>query len=177
MVHGVAWLLIVLHVGTIGIIGEPLLAIAPPIVSPPIIAQSPALDSTAHFRQSRTLMPTSEMQTIIQTAIRAWTDGQPEAFVSLFADDGEFIVPGDRWVGKEAIRHVTQEFLSTHTVSIDVRHVVIQGQSAAIEWRWHQRHTPTGDTQQADDVIWMELANGKIQRWREYIDDKTPGDL
>lgn len=119
-------------------------------------------------------MKPSDIEAIIQTAIAAWTEGKPDQFAALFAENGEFIVPGDRWVGPEAIRQVTAEFTEANAVAIVVQNILIQGQHAAVEWHWQETNRSTGETSQAEDVTMIDIVDGKIQRWREYIDNRSP---
>ncbi|MGB3138620.1 MAG: nuclear transport factor 2 family protein [Nodosilinea sp.] len=119
------------------------------------------------------IMQPSEIQATIQAAIAAWTQGRAEEFANLFAEDGEFIVPGHRWVGPEAIRQVTADFIQDHEATISIQHILIQDQHAAIEWQWQETNKSTGENSQANDVIMIDFVDGKIQRWREYIDAQS----
>ncbi|MDB9526750.1 SgcJ/EcaC family oxidoreductase [Oscillatoria sp. CS-180] len=120
------------------------------------------------------VMADSLVNTLICDAIAAWENGDAEQFANLFTDTGEFIVPGDRWVGQEAIRQVTADFSAEHSVKIDVHQMIVQDQRIAIEWSWQETNRATGESSRADDVIVVTITNGKIQRWREYIDTQSP---
>lgn len=118
----------------------------------------------------------SKIRAIIQYAIAAWTEGNASGFAALFTEDGELIVPGRRWVGPEAIQQAAWDFLKDSQVHIDVQQVLIQGQRAAVEWKWQETSKSHGTSSQADDVIMIDFVDGKIQRWREYIDNDTPAE-
>lgn len=120
-----------------------------------------------------TSMSDHEIHAVIRQAIAAWEHGNAEQFAALFTEHGEFVVPGDRWVGRDAIRQVTADFSAEHTVAIDVHQIIIQDQRAAVEWSWHETNRSTGKSSQAEDVIMVDFVAGKVQRWREYIDTQS----
>ena len=47
------------------------------------------------------------------------------------------------------------------------------GLHAAVEWIWRDRNRATGKINTAEDAIIIEIHQGKIQRWREYIDTEV----
>jgi uncharacterized protein (TIGR02246 family) len=116
----------------------------------------------------------SSIESIIQTAGNAWVSGDADAFTNLFAEDGEFIVPGQIYQGKEAIRSVMAEFSETHTnVQIDIQRIIIDSNQAVVEWHW-QDTDAAGKQTIAEDAIVVDFAGTQISRWREYIDEATP---
>lgn len=116
----------------------------------------------------------SSIESIIQTAGSAWVLGDADAFINLFTEDGEFIVPGQIYQGKEAIRSVMAEFSETHTnVQIDIQRIIIDGNQAVVEWHW-QDTDAAGKQTIAEDAIVVDFAGTQISRWREYIDEATP---
>lgn len=50
------------------------------------------------------MMTAEEIRSVIKQAGDAWMAGDADAFASLFLANGEFIVPGNRWVGQAEIR-------------------------------------------------------------------------
>lgn len=100
--------------------------------------------------------------------------GDAEGFATLFTEDGILVVPGDRWIGHSVIREVFTDFSQEHSVSVQVKKIVIQNQHAAVEWRWRETDKITGLSREADDAIFIDFVNGKIKRWREYIDWLSP---
>ncbi|MBW4470004.1 MAG: SgcJ/EcaC family oxidoreductase [Stenomitos rutilans HA7619-LM2] len=115
------------------------------------------------------------VRSLIERAATTWMKGDAKAFAALFTPDGEFIVPGQRWVGREAIEKVALEFARGHShVKISIQRLIADQQQAAVEWRWEEIETSTGKKTQADDAIVVDFANGYIKRWREYIDSETP---
>lgn len=120
-------------------------------------------------------MATEALQSLIQQAAESWRTGDAATFANLFADDGELIVPGQRWLGVTAIKQAAQTFADSHErVKIVIHQMVFERQHAVVEWTWEDTETSTGKTTQADDVIMITFVHGQIQRWREYIDTETP---
>jgi len=118
-------------------------------------------------------MKPEEIRSRIQQAANAWMTGNAEAFAELFVPHGEFIVPGDRWIGRAAIRQAVADFAATHSnVQIEIRRILIDGDSAVVEWHWQEEIA--GTHKSADDAIAIDFQNGLISRWREYIDTQSP---
>lgn len=127
--------------------------------------------SRVHNRQPE------EMRFIIQQARDAWVKGDAEAFASLFSPDGEFIVPGNRWVGREAIQKIAADFATSHSeVKIEIKRIIVESDRAVAEWHWEDRENATGRLSKADDAIVVDFQAGQIVRWREYIDTATWAD-
>jgi uncharacterized protein (TIGR02246 family) len=127
-------------------------------------------------------MQPAEIRTIVEQAAEAWIQADADAFADLFTPDGEFIVPGRRWVGQAAIRQVVVEFAATATeVSIKIRQILVGTDAfstdktarAFVEWHWENTTSTTGQRHQADDAIAIDFQNGRISRWREYIDTQA----
>ena len=117
------------------------------------------------------MMKQQEVRSIVQQAATAWRIGDADAFANLFTSNGLFIVPGNRWVGPNKIRQVSAEFTATHSVKIEVQQILIEGDRAVVEWFWEDTEKATGRHQKAEDAIAIDLKDGKISRWREYIDN------
>lgn len=116
----------------------------------------------------------STIEAMIQRAADAWMQGDADAFADLFVPEGEFIVPGDRWVGKEAIRQAVTEFAAAYTeVRINIRRISLAHEQAMVEWHWQETEKATGKTSSADNAIVVDLQAGKIRRWREFIDTQS----
>lgn len=121
------------------------------------------------------LLITKAMQDSIDRARESWIQGDAAAFAALFAAQGEFIVPGDRWVGPEAIRQVAADFATNSAnVAIEIRRIFIAGNQALVEWHWEDTEKSTGKRNRADDAIVIDFTGDQISRWREYIDTQTP---
>lgn len=124
----------------------------------------------SHSRESKFMQP-EEIRFIIKQAGDAWMRGDATAFAALFATDGEFIIPGNRWVGKAEIERAAAIFFVNYSdIKIVIQRIIIEGNQAAVEWHWEDREKATGRRSQADDVIVIDWQNGQIVRWREYID-------
>lgn len=120
-------------------------------------------------------MQPEAIRTAIEQARDAWMQGDADAFASLFSADGEFIVPGNRWVGREAIRQTIADFAASHVeVNIEIKRIIIEGDRAVVEWSWEERESATARPNKADDAIVVDFQGGQIVRWREYIDSETP---
>jgi uncharacterized protein (TIGR02246 family) len=127
-------------------------------------------------------MQPEAIQHIIEQAANAWIQLDADAFAALFTADGNFIVPGKRWIGQAAIRQAVASFAATSTdVSINISQILVEcdavggrhGDRAMVEWHWENTDKRTGQQHQADDAIAIDFENGYISRWREYIDTQT----
>jgi uncharacterized protein (TIGR02246 family) len=120
------------------------------------------------------MMP-GQIEAIIAQARASWLTGDAASFANAFVSEGEFIVPGQRWVGREAIQQVAAEFAASHTVlEISIQNVVFGEDQAVVEWRWKDIENRTGTETVAEDAIVIAFQAGQVQRWREYIDAKSP---
>jgi uncharacterized protein (TIGR02246 family) len=138
-----------------------------------IQAVTPSLANDSNPQQVQVMQP-EEIRSTIQQARNAWIEQDAEAFASLFSPDGEFIVPGDRYQGREAIRQVSASFFSAYSViKIEIKQIIVEGDRAAVEWYWEDRENATGRNNRADDAIVVDFKAGQIVRWREYIDTAT----
>lgn len=120
-------------------------------------------------------MNPAQIRATIQRAGEAWMNGDADGFARLFLPDGELIVPGYRWQGQQAIHNVVAEFSATHgDVNVNIRRILVEGDSAFVEWVWEDTETQTGKRTQAEDAIAVDFEQGQIRRWREYIDTESP---
>jgi uncharacterized protein (TIGR02246 family) len=145
-----------------------LTSIKTPVLATPII-------SNLNSQQSESMQP-EEIRAIIKQAGDAWVKENAEAFASLFGQEGEFIVPGNRWVGRDTIRDIAEGFFKSYSnIKVEIKQIIIEGDRAAVEWYWEDREDATGRLNRADDAIVIEFKNGQIVRFREYIDTQTWG--
>lgn len=120
-------------------------------------------------------MKPKEMQALIEKARDAWVAQDANALAQLFTPDGELIVPGQRWQGQERIRAEITRFAQQYLdVKIDIRRIIVEGNQAAVEWYYEDTEKASGHRNKADDAIVIDFKNGRISRWREYFDTKTP---
>lgn len=113
-------------------------------------------------------------RSLIQQAADAWLTGDAKAFAALFTPDGEFVVPGDQYIGRSAIQRVAAEFAAGHaSVQIEIRRILVAGDQAVVEWYWQDRDDRTGKITQAEDAIVVDFQGNYIRRWREYIDTQS----
>lgn len=116
-----------------------------------------------------------EIEAKIQQARQAWLEGNGRAFAELFSATGEFIVPGQKWQGPDAILKAFQAYSSTHSVNaIAIQNMVIQGNHVMLEWDWEDTEILTDTVSQAEDAIAIDFQDEYIQRWREYFDLESP---
>lgn len=139
---------------------------------------SPSYQTTPTFivqnGEGTKLLKPEEIRSIIQQAAKAWMAGDADAVARLFLPDGVLIVPGHLWVKATAIRQVAAEFAATHSdVKIEIKQILIEGNHAVVEWSWQDTEKATGLRQKAEDAIAVDFKEGRISRWREYIDTET----
>jgi uncharacterized protein (TIGR02246 family) len=121
------------------------------------------------------VMEIEAVRSCIQQAADAWMTGNAAQFVDLFDTDGEFIAPGNRWVGKAAIHQAFEQFMQEYAeIKITIQQILVDGDRVAVEWQWQETEKSTQKRNLADDAILVDFHNGLIQRWREYIDTATP---
>jgi uncharacterized protein (TIGR02246 family) len=119
----------------------------------------------------KSLMTPEAIRLVIQKAADSWVTGNVEEFANLFTPHGELITPGHLSVGPEEIQKTSKAFYDTyHQVKIKIINILIENEKAAVEWIWQDVEKLTNKSSQADDVIMVDFRDGKICRWREYID-------
>lgn len=120
-------------------------------------------------------MKQEDIRTLIKQVRDAWVARDADALVQLFTPDGEIIVPGERWRGRTKIREEVSRFAQQYTdVNIDIRRIIVEDNQAAVEWYYEDTEKATGLRNKADDVVIVDFKDGRISRWREYFDSKTP---
>ncbi|MDJ0703584.1 MAG: nuclear transport factor 2 family protein [Leptolyngbyaceae cyanobacterium MO_188.B28] len=123
-------------------------------------------------------MPPDSIQQIIQQARESWLVGNADEFAALFAAEGEFIAPGNRWVGPDQIHQAAAEYAAAYDVlRIEIHQIIQTGDRAVVEWYWQDREKSTGKETRAEDAIVIHFHSGRIFRWREYIDTVSPSRL
>ncbi|BAC91937.1 SgcJ/EcaC family oxidoreductase [Gloeobacter violaceus] len=120
-------------------------------------------------------MERERIRALVEQARQAWLAADGEAFANLFTEDGLFVVPGQRWQGREAIRKAVEQFAENYSqIQIDLQQIAVDGERAVIEWTWEDFSISTKKRTRAEDAIVVDFSNGAIRRWREYIDAETP---
>jgi uncharacterized protein (TIGR02246 family) len=115
------------------------------------------------------------MRTLIEQARNAWVARDADALAQMFTPDGELIVPGQRWQGQAKIREEVTRFAQQYSdVKIVIRRIIVEDNQAAVEWYYEDTEKATGLRNKADDAIVIDFKDGRISRWREYFDTKTP---
>ncbi len=117
----------------------------------------------------------AEMRALINQARDAWVAREVETLVQLFTLDGEIIVPGQRWQGQVKIREEVTRFAYHYSdVKIDIKRIIVEDNHASVEWDYEDTEKATNLRNKANDVIIVDFKDGRISRWREYFDTKTP---
>lgn len=112
---------------------------------------------------------------LIEQAKSAWIDRNADTLSQLFTLDGELVVPGESWKGRQKIREEIAKFSRQYKdVAITIHRVIIDGNQAAVEWQYEDTEIATNKRNLANDVIILEVKDGQISYWREYFDIKTP---
>jgi uncharacterized protein (TIGR02246 family) len=112
---------------------------------------------------------------LIEQAKSAWIDRNADTLSQLFTLDGELVLPGESWKGRQKIREEIDKFSQQYKdVVITIHRVIIDGNQAAVEWQYEDTEIATNKRNLADDVIILEVKDGQISYWREYFDIKTP---
>ncbi|HEY9824517.1 MAG TPA: SgcJ/EcaC family oxidoreductase [Stenomitos sp.] len=138
-----------------------------------------ALVTAAPLASSQSSLRPNEMRSLIEQAKDAWVAGNGAAFAQLFVEDGELIVPGQRWQGRAVIQRESDRFNQDFSVTIEIQSILIEGNHAAVAWNWCEtpKKVSLGSSvpvRQAQDAIFVDFEAGGIRRWREYIDNETP---
>ncbi len=119
-------------------------------------------------------MQATEIRAIVQMAVQSCAVGDAAAFAALFASDGQLVLPGAVLTGRDAIQPATATYFATLTaIEIAVANVIVEGDRAAVEWRWQATERATGQRVQAENAIALDFRGGWIVRWREYLASKT----
>lgn len=120
-------------------------------------------------------MKKQEIRTLIEKARDAWVAQDADTLAQLFTPDGEIIVPGQKWQGQARIREEVSRFAQQYSdVKINIRRIIIENNQATVEWYYEDTEKATSRRNKADDVIVIDFKDGRISRWREYFDTKTP---
>ena len=111
------------------------------------------------------------LKTIVEGQARAWAEGDADGIAGGFAERCEFIVPGVHLTDPDQVRRAALDhFARFRDTSVEIRRLVVQGDTAAVEWHWRHVNRQTGEATRAEDAIVLQVAGGKIVYWREYID-------
>lgn len=114
-------------------------------------------------------MTNDDARALVERQARAWEQRDPDAIIADFAPGAEFISPGGRWQGRQAIREAAMAFFAgVVAVRVRITRVLADGDHGAVEWTWSETRAD-GRTVTADDAILFDVREGKIERWREYI--------
>ena len=112
-----------------------------------------------------------QIRALVYAQAAAWTEGDAEAIAGAFADPCEFIAPGLHLTHPDEIRRAVEEHRSRYRgVQLEVKRIIAQGDSAAVEWTWTETSRATGEVTRADDAIILRVVAGRLIYWREYID-------
>ena len=111
------------------------------------------------------------LKAIVEGQARAWSEGDADVIADGFAERCVFIVPGVRLTDPRQVRRAALDYFAQFKdSSMEIRRLVLQGDTAAFECDWHDVNRQTGEANLAHDAIVLQVAGGKIVYWREYID-------
>ena len=111
------------------------------------------------------------LRAIVEGQARAWAEGDADTIADGFAERCVFIVPGVRLTDPDQVRRAAIDYFAQFKdTSVEIRRMVVDGDTAAVEWRWCHVNRQTGEATRADDAIVLQADDGKIVYWREYID-------
>ena len=118
----------------------------------------------------------ADIEALVRAQAAAWTAGDADAIAGAFSDPCEFIVPGTRLTHPHEIRQAAEDHWARHEdIRVEVVRVISQGGRAAVEWTWTDTDRATGAVARVQDAIVLQVAEGKLIYWREYM-DCTAGD-
>lgn len=111
---------------------------------------------------------------VFDQVIEAWMTPDPDKIAEVYADDGEFILPGDVFTGPDAIRELAATYTAEHEIKVELKRIIVVGNFAFAEWVWNDTDKASGETSQFDEAIVVDFEGDKVKSWREYIDADTP---
>ena len=116
----------------------------------------------------------SMIHEIVVRQAEAWKKSDAEAIIADFAENAIFIVPGSTFSGKEAIKTAAKDYFAQFKpTKVEIIRVIAEGDRGAVEWTWQDENKTTKRQSYAEDAIILELRDGKIIYWREYIDQNV----
>ena len=116
----------------------------------------------------------SMIQEIVVRQAKAWENADAETIVADFAENGIFVVSESTFSGREAIKAaVTEYFDQFQSTKVKIIQIIVEGDRGTVEWTWRDINKTTKEEAYAEDAIILELRDGKIVYWREYIDKKS----
>ena len=122
----------------------------------------------------------ADMEELNEFAARyadAWSNGDPVAFASFYAENGSFrINDGEPSVGREAIAATAGSFMAAFPdMLIRVVEVTQTDEHTEFHWHWTGTNSGPGGTGNAVDLKgyeqWTIGTNGLILETRGYMDD------
>ncbi|MGF1494390.1 MAG: nuclear transport factor 2 family protein [Microcoleaceae cyanobacterium] len=117
-----------------------------------------------------------QIHSLIDQIAETWRKGDAKEFAEMFTPDGELIISGCHWFGREAIEQVISEFVEIHPyLQVDIRHIIIEADRAVVEWHLDNVEGFVGRVDPInDDIVVIDFIGDKVRRWREYVDQDLP---
>ena len=113
----------------------------------------------------------ADISAVVHAQASAWAAGDVDAIAGAFSDPCEFIVPGMRLTHPHEIRRAAEDHRARYRdVHVEVQRIISQGESAAVEWTWTDTDRKTGTVARVQDAIVLQVAEGQLIYWREYLD-------
>ena len=110
------------------------------------------------------------MRELVERYLRAAKEKDTQALSSIFTEDAVYIeISGVTCNGIAQIRDWFAQLCGGGDVRAwDVRRVIDAGQAGAAEW-YFEYQAPGMDTVSYDGVSVIEISDGRIRRWSEYV--------
>lgn len=134
-------------------------------------ANANSLDSSITMLSPESETLHQRIRELVERQANAWATANSDKIITDFAEDSLFVVPGSTFRGKQQIKEAAEAYFAEFTdTQITIKRIITNGIEGAIEWSWRDTNKKTSETSQAEDAIILELEEGKIKYWREYID-------
>ncbi len=113
----------------------------------------------------------TEIQELVKRQAQAWSMANPDKIIADFAEDCLFIAPSLRIQGQQNVKQAAQDYFELyHNVQITIHRIIANGNQGSVEWSWSEVNRKTREISDAEDAIILEIEQGKIKYWREYIE-------
>jgi len=119
------------------------------------------------------VMEPDRIKAMLFQAKEYWVHSDADRFAELFVPDGELVREGQHWQGREAVRQAFLELLDTLVIKhVEVQRVLINGNTAVMEWIWETTDKDTGEHCQQREATAVDLSEDGIICWREHTNEE-----
>ena len=129
-------------------------------------------------------MDRSEAEAFIKTFYAARVEGDMEALAAAFAEDARFQIAGSPEVsmlatfieGHEGVMSLMQTVVDSLAIEdFAIVDLLIDGPKIAVRWRANVQLVTTGETYETELADFIELNDGKIVTYTEFLDTALAG--